>query len=163
MTITLQDVAYQLGLKIDDTGVVPSPEDRQPQTKWTVKLTWFHNTVCEELEQDATEERLMRWLPLLEDLDACGRLSWGDTIAYDYLNFVVHLCSVNSHRTFTCQSSGQLPEEGKVRDGGEAGGEADAAEVVGGEVPRQRDPVSPPSHRADDAGQTVGSLHRDST
>ncbi|RYR76656.1 hypothetical protein Ahy_A01g001236 [Arachis hypogaea] len=97
------------------------PEDRQPQTKWTVKLTWFHNTVCEELEQDATEERLMRytrgyimqligdilfpdvsdsrvhirWLPLLEDLDACGRLSWGDTIAYDYLNFVVHLCSVN--------------------------------------------------------------------
>ncbi|RYR26351.1 hypothetical protein Ahy_B02g060584 isoform A [Arachis hypogaea] len=79
------------------------PEDRQSQTKWTVKFTWFHNTVCGELEQDATEERLLqymsryimqvidgilfpdasnsrvqfRWLPLLEDLDRCGRLSWG--------------------------------------------------------------------------------------
>ncbi|RYR54525.1 hypothetical protein Ahy_A06g029815 [Arachis hypogaea] len=52
MTITLQDVAYQLGLRIDDD---PS------QTKWTVKLTWFQNTVYGELEQDATEERLMRY------------------------------------------------------------------------------------------------------
>ncbi|XP_020982332.1 protein MAIN-LIKE 2-like [Arachis duranensis] len=127
MTITLQDVAYQLGLKIDDDpvsgciggweqhyqgwtikelyeqilGVVPSPKDRQSQTKWTMKLSWFHNTVYGELEQDATEERLMRytrgyimqliggilfpdasdsrvhfrWLPLLENLDACDRLS----------------------------------------------------------------------------------------
>ncbi|RYR30615.1 hypothetical protein Ahy_B01g055364 [Arachis hypogaea] len=33
----------------------------QSQTKWTVMLTWFHNTVCGELEQDATEERLMRY------------------------------------------------------------------------------------------------------
>ncbi|RYR68084.1 hypothetical protein Ahy_A03g014547 [Arachis hypogaea] len=57
----------------------------QSQTKWTVKLTWFHNTVCRELEQDAIEERLMRyteerWLPLLEDLDACGRLSWDSAV-----------------------------------------------------------------------------------
>ncbi|RYR75055.1 hypothetical protein Ahy_A02g009759 isoform F [Arachis hypogaea] len=132
MTITLQDVAYQLELRIDGDpvsgciggweqhhqgrtieelceqilGVVPGPEDRQSQTKWTVKLTWFHNTVCRELEQDATEERLrkyargyimqliggilfpdasdswvhIRWLPLLEDLDACGRLSWGSAV-----------------------------------------------------------------------------------
>ncbi|KAL4381400.1 hypothetical protein AHAS_Ahas04G0129700 [Arachis hypogaea] len=29
--------------------------------KWMVKLTWFQNTVCGELEQDATEERLMRY------------------------------------------------------------------------------------------------------
>ncbi|KAL4321846.1 Serine/threonine-protein phosphatase [Arachis hypogaea] len=83
MTIILQDVAYQLGLRIDDDpvsgciggceqyhqgrtieelcehilGVVPGPEDRQSQMKWTVKLIWFHNTVCRELEQDATEER----------------------------------------------------------------------------------------------------------
>ncbi|QHO33912.1 uncharacterized protein DS421_9g262460 [Arachis hypogaea] len=129
MTITLQDVAYQLELKIDSDpvsgcigrweqhhqgrtieelceqilGVVFSPENRQSQTKWTVKLTWFHNTVCGELEQEATEECLMRytrgyimqligsilfpdtsdsrvhirWLPLLEDLDMCGWLSWG--------------------------------------------------------------------------------------
>ncbi|RYQ98518.1 hypothetical protein Ahy_B07g086248 [Arachis hypogaea] len=87
-------------------GVVPGPEDRQSQTKWTVKLTWFHNTICRELEQDAIEEWLMRytrgyimqliggilfpdasdsrvyirWLPLLEDLDACGRLSWGSAV-----------------------------------------------------------------------------------
>ncbi|XP_020959173.1 protein MAIN-LIKE 1-like [Arachis ipaensis] len=87
MTITLQDVAYQLGLKIDGDlvsgciggweqhhqgrtieelceqilGVVPDSDDRQSQTKWTVKLTWFHNTVCGEMEQDATEERLMRY------------------------------------------------------------------------------------------------------
>ncbi|KAL4344160.1 hypothetical protein AHAS_Ahas11G0150600 [Arachis hypogaea] len=55
MTITLQDLAYQLGLRIDGDlvlGVVPGPDDRQSQTKWTVKLTWFHNTVIGELEQD---------------------------------------------------------------------------------------------------------------
>ncbi|RYR46355.1 hypothetical protein Ahy_A07g032089 [Arachis hypogaea] len=42
-------------------GVVPNPKDRQSQTKWTMKLSWFHNTVYGELEQDATEERLMRY------------------------------------------------------------------------------------------------------
>ncbi|KAL4337283.1 hypothetical protein AHAS_Ahas12G0094700 [Arachis hypogaea] len=72
MTITLQDVAYHLGLKIDGDpmsgciggweqhhqgrtieelceqilGVVPDLDDRQSQTKWTVKLTWFYNTIC---------------------------------------------------------------------------------------------------------------------
>ncbi|XP_016173453.1 protein MAIN-LIKE 1-like [Arachis ipaensis] len=130
--VAYMDVAYQLGLKIDGDpvsgcicgweqhhqgrtieelceqilGVVPDPKGRQSQTKWTVKLTWFHNMVCGELEQDATEEQLMRyargyimqliggilfpdasdsrvhirWLPLLEDLDACGRLSWGSAV-----------------------------------------------------------------------------------
>ncbi|QHO19535.1 uncharacterized protein DS421_11g329840 [Arachis hypogaea] len=83
MTITLQDLAYQLGLRIDGDpvsgciggweqhhqgrtieelcehilSVVPDLEDRQSQTKWTVKLTWLRNTVCGELEKDATEER----------------------------------------------------------------------------------------------------------
>ncbi|RYR40833.1 hypothetical protein Ahy_A09g046577 [Arachis hypogaea] len=87
MNITLRDVAYQLELRIDGDpvsgciggweqhhqgwtieelckqimGVVLGPEDRQSQTKWTVKLTWFQNTVCGELEQDVTEERLMRY------------------------------------------------------------------------------------------------------
>ncbi|QHN84967.1 uncharacterized protein DS421_16g533300 [Arachis hypogaea] len=105
MTITLQNVAYQLGLRIDGDPVSGCIEDRQSQTKWTVKLTWFHNTVCGELEQDATEERLMRyargyimqliggilfpdasdsrvhigWLSLLEDL-ACGQFSWGSAV-----------------------------------------------------------------------------------
>ncbi|QHN98817.1 uncharacterized protein DS421_13g392730 [Arachis hypogaea] len=59
MTITLQDVAYQLRLKIDGDPV-SGADDRQSQMKWTVKLTWFLNTVCEELELDATEERLLR-------------------------------------------------------------------------------------------------------
>ncbi|XP_057730397.1 protein MAIN-LIKE 2-like [Arachis stenosperma] len=52
MTITLQDVAYQLGLRMVTS---------QSQTKWIVKLTWFLNTVCGELEQDATEECLLRY------------------------------------------------------------------------------------------------------
>ncbi|RYR28100.1 hypothetical protein Ahy_B01g052210 [Arachis hypogaea] len=80
--------------------------DRVFQTKWTVNLTWFHNTVCGELEQDTTEERLMRytrgyimhliggllfpdasdsrvhirWLPVLEDLELCGPLLWGSAV-----------------------------------------------------------------------------------
>ncbi|RYR41570.1 hypothetical protein Ahy_A08g037977 [Arachis hypogaea] len=67
--------------------------------KWTVKLSWFQNTVCGEFEGHPTEEHLLhytmdhiiqliegmlfldafdsrvhiRWLPLLEDLDRCGR------------------------------------------------------------------------------------------
>ncbi|XP_015973564.1 protein MAIN-LIKE 1-like [Arachis duranensis] len=132
MAITLQDVAYQLGLRIDGDpvsgciggweqyyqrrtieefceqllGVVLDPDDRQSQTRRTVKLTWFQNIVCGEFEQDATEERLMRykrgyimqliggmlfsdasdsrvhirWLPLLEDLETCGRLSCGSAV-----------------------------------------------------------------------------------
>ncbi|KAL4322215.1 hypothetical protein AHAS_Ahas14G0188200 [Arachis hypogaea] len=75
---------------------------------WTVKLTWFHQTVCGELEQDAIGECLLwytrryimqligdilflnasdsrvriRWLALLEDLDRCGGLSWGSAVLY---------------------------------------------------------------------------------
>ncbi|RYR66114.1 hypothetical protein Ahy_A03g012057 [Arachis hypogaea] len=76
MTITLQDMAYQLGLRIDGdpvSGCIVSD-------KVDLKLTWFHNKVCRELEQDATEERLMRWLSLLEDLEACSRLSWDSAV-----------------------------------------------------------------------------------
>ncbi|QHO08226.1 uncharacterized protein DS421_14g470710 [Arachis hypogaea] len=95
MTITLQDVAYQLGLRIDGDpllGVVPGPDDRQSHTKWTVKLTWFQNTerlmrytrgyimqlIGGMLFPDASDSQVhIRWLPLLEDLKMCGRLSWG--------------------------------------------------------------------------------------
>ncbi|RYR71566.1 hypothetical protein Ahy_A02g005811 [Arachis hypogaea] len=89
--------------------------------RWTVKLTWFHNTVCGELEQDATVERLLRytrryimkliggilfpdasdsrvhirWLPLLEDLEMCGGLSWGLTVlAWLYCQ----MCCATEHR-----------------------------------------------------------------
>ncbi|RYR31856.1 hypothetical protein Ahy_B01g056787 [Arachis hypogaea] len=58
--------------------------ERQSPTKCTVKLSWFQNIICRDLEEDATEERLLRymrgWLPLLEDLDRCGRLSWGSAV-----------------------------------------------------------------------------------
>ncbi|KAL4277109.1 hypothetical protein AHAS_Ahas20G0274300 [Arachis hypogaea] len=96
-------------------GVVPGPEDRQSQMKWTVKITWFHNTVYEELEQDTTEECLMRYMrgyimqliggilfpyasdsqvPLLEDLDPCGRLSWGSAM----LAWLYHqMCRATEH------------------------------------------------------------------
>ncbi|XP_015966767.1 protein MAIN-LIKE 1-like [Arachis duranensis] len=91
MTITLQDVAYQLGFRIDGDLV-----SGQPQTKWTVKLTWFLNIVCGELEQDATKECLLRWLPLLEDLDACDKLSWGSAVlAWMYRQ----MCRVTDHGT----------------------------------------------------------------
>ncbi|KAL4328493.1 hypothetical protein AHAS_Ahas13G0205600 [Arachis hypogaea] len=107
MTITLQDVAYQLGLRIDGDpvsgciggsgqhhqgrtiefceqilGVVHGLEDRKSQTKWTVKLTWFHNTVCGRiLFPDASDYRVhIKWLPLLEDFGTCGRLSWGSAV-----------------------------------------------------------------------------------
>ncbi|QHO06374.1 uncharacterized protein DS421_14g454110 [Arachis hypogaea] len=96
MTITLQDIAYQLGLRIDSDpvsgciggweqhhrgrtieeiceqllGVVPSPDDRQSQTKWTL--------IGGILFSDASDSRVhIRWLPLLKDLERCGRLSWG--------------------------------------------------------------------------------------
>ncbi|XP_057733821.1 protein MAIN-LIKE 1-like [Arachis stenosperma] len=110
-------------------SVIPGLEDRQSQTKWTVKLTWFHSTVCGELEQDATEERLMRytrgyimqliggilfpdasdsrvhirWLPLLEVLDACGWLSWGSVVlAWLYRQ----MCRATEHRQM-CQNNTQ--------------------------------------------------------
>ncbi|QHO27396.1 uncharacterized protein DS421_7g207650 [Arachis hypogaea] len=100
MTITLQD-QHQQGRTIEELcqqilGVVPGPEDRQSQTKWTVKLTWFHNTICGELEQDATKERLLRYtrryiMQLIGDilfpdtsdswdLETCGQLSWGSAV-----------------------------------------------------------------------------------
>ncbi|XP_057744160.1 serine/threonine-protein phosphatase 7 long form homolog [Arachis stenosperma] len=129
MSITLQDVAYQLGLRISGDpvsgcmagwelfyegrsivdicqqllGAVPGPADRQ---KWNINLSWFRETVCGNLEEEATPERLLqytrgyirqliggflfpdqsntrvhlRWLPLLEDLDQCGQLSWGSAV-----------------------------------------------------------------------------------
>ncbi|RYR29933.1 hypothetical protein Ahy_B01g054602 [Arachis hypogaea] len=95
-----EDTLYRL----DEAEHIAGRLDRL--TKWTVKLTWFHNTVCSELEQDTTEERLMRytrgyimqliggilfpdasdsrvyirWLSLLVDLNTYGWLSWGSAV-----------------------------------------------------------------------------------
>ncbi|XP_072066719.1 protein MAIN-LIKE 1-like [Arachis hypogaea] len=102
ITITLQDVAYQLGLRIDGdpvSGCIGGWEQHhQGRT--------IEELFCGELEQDAIEERLLRytrgyimqliggilfpyesdsrvhirWLPLLKDLETCGRLSWGSAV-----------------------------------------------------------------------------------
>ncbi|RYR41702.1 hypothetical protein Ahy_A08g038114 [Arachis hypogaea] len=85
-------------------------------------LFWAHriNTVCRDLKEDTTEECLfhytreyimqvigdilfsdasdsrvhIRWLPLLEDLDTCGRLSWGSVVlAWLYRQ----MCRVTEH------------------------------------------------------------------
>ncbi|RYR75054.1 hypothetical protein Ahy_A02g009759 isoform E [Arachis hypogaea] len=63
MTITLQDVAYQLELRIDGDPVSGCIGG------------------CGILFPDASDSWVhIRWLPLLEDLDACGRLSWGSAV-----------------------------------------------------------------------------------
>ncbi|RYR27918.1 hypothetical protein Ahy_B01g051993 [Arachis hypogaea] len=95
---TIENLCQQL------LGTILGPDDRQSQTKWTVKLTWFHNTVCRELEQDATAERLLRYtrgyimqligLPLLEDLETCGGLSWDSAV----LAWLYHqMCRATEH------------------------------------------------------------------
>ncbi|RYR53540.1 hypothetical protein Ahy_A06g028712 [Arachis hypogaea] len=101
MTITLQDVAYQLGLKID--GDLPRGQPVTDEVDCEAHLVPQYDLW--KLEQD-TEECLMRytrgyimqliggilfpdtsdfrvhirWLPLLEDLDACGQLLWGSAV-----------------------------------------------------------------------------------
>ncbi|RYR38534.1 hypothetical protein Ahy_A09g043579 [Arachis hypogaea] len=55
-----EDMMYRLD-EAEHTAGQLDRVDRQSQTKWIVKLTWFHNTICGELEQDATEESLMRY------------------------------------------------------------------------------------------------------
>ncbi|RYR28645.1 hypothetical protein Ahy_B01g052781 isoform A [Arachis hypogaea] len=104
-TITLQDVAYQLGLPIDDapvSGCLTEFENLMehgrpawvwfrelfgelpPQSKikqMTVCYTWFHERF-RVLPTDATDETNanrvhLRWLPYLASLDDLGRYSWG--------------------------------------------------------------------------------------
>ncbi|RYR43971.1 hypothetical protein Ahy_A08g040351 [Arachis hypogaea] len=75
-----------------------------------------YNTVCGELEEHLTKKRLLsytrddrdilfpdtsdsmmhiRWLPLLEDLERCGRLSWGSAmLAWLYRQ----MCQVTNYR-----------------------------------------------------------------
>ncbi|RYQ99577.1 serine/threonine-protein phosphatase 7 long form homolog [Arachis ipaensis] len=59
MMIILNDVAYQMGLNIDEDPI-----------SGCIDLRGM-------LFPDASDSRLhMRWLPLLEDLDCYGQLSW---------------------------------------------------------------------------------------
>ncbi|MED6206553.1 hypothetical protein PIB30_028010 [Stylosanthes scabra] len=100
MSITLQDVAYQLGLRIDREPVsgcisgwfehyngqiiedicldllrhVPTEGDRQK------------GVAAVHLFPDASDSRVhLRWLPLLADLEQCGRLSWGSVVLHSVL------------------------------------------------------------------------------
>ncbi|MED6106662.1 hypothetical protein PIB30_006287 [Stylosanthes scabra] len=86
MPITLEDVAYQLGLAtegdpvngcmigwetffkgrtMDDLcqqllGAASRENDRQAEGKWVVNMTWFRDP-CQGLGDDAIEERLMQY------------------------------------------------------------------------------------------------------
>ncbi|MED6196920.1 hypothetical protein PIB30_051836 [Stylosanthes scabra] len=85
MAITLKDVAYQLGFATEGEpvsgcmtgwetfyegqtmedlcqqllGAVPGENGRQAAGKWVVNMTWFRDTVCQGVSDNATEERLM--------------------------------------------------------------------------------------------------------
>ncbi|QHO06214.1 uncharacterized protein DS421_14g452800 [Arachis hypogaea] len=102
-TITLQDVAYQLGLPVDgryeSLGVLPPANQIQ---KFAVNCTWFQETFgeCPEGADDATVRRYarayimmllgtqlfadksgnrihIRWLPYVARLEEMGGYSWG--------------------------------------------------------------------------------------
>ncbi|MED6113755.1 hypothetical protein PIB30_073793, partial [Stylosanthes scabra] len=95
----MEDLCQQL------LGAIPGENNRQAKGNWVLNMTWFRDRICQGLGDEATEERLMqytqgyimqirgdmlfldasdsrvhmRWLPLLEDLDRCGQMSWGLT------------------------------------------------------------------------------------
>ncbi|QHN76391.1 uncharacterized protein DS421_19g643490 [Arachis hypogaea] len=86
MTITLQYVAYQLGLRIDSdpvSGCIGGWEQHHQGR--------MIEEICEQLlgvvlgpddrrYRGAPDEVHIRWLPLLEDLERCGRLLWGSAV-----------------------------------------------------------------------------------
>ncbi|RYQ96788.1 hypothetical protein Ahy_B08g092661 [Arachis hypogaea] len=111
VTITLQDVAYHLGLCTDGNPISGCTKDFQqihPKDKWQVfglRMTWLKNrvthippgadadTLCQYARcyllmligvfffTDKSANLLpLRWLSLLEDFDACRRLSWGSAL-----------------------------------------------------------------------------------
>ncbi|RYR14042.1 hypothetical protein Ahy_B04g070710 isoform A [Arachis hypogaea] len=105
-TITLQDVAYQLGLPIDGEPELFGELPLQNKVKqMTVCYTWFHERF-RVLPPDVTDETVriyarayilmllssqlfadknanrvhLRWLPYLASLDNLGRYSWGSAV-----------------------------------------------------------------------------------
>ncbi|XP_057755254.1 putative disease resistance protein RGA3 isoform X2 [Arachis stenosperma] len=128
-SVTLKDISFQLGLRIngdpvaflgnwkqdysrdiipqichDLLGITPSFNDIQGQS---INMSWFQQHVCRPLGETPSHVRLeqytrgyimmviggflfpdqssdvrvsVKWLPLLQDLDACGRLSWGSAV-----------------------------------------------------------------------------------
>ncbi|RYR28852.1 hypothetical protein Ahy_B01g053047 [Arachis hypogaea] len=98
MTITLQDMAYQLGLRIDGEPTVTDQVDCEahlvPQHDLQRTGAGRHRGVLVEVHERvhhavdrgypipyASDYRVhIRWLPLLKDLETCGGLSWGSTV-----------------------------------------------------------------------------------
>ncbi|RYQ80790.1 hypothetical protein Ahy_Scaffold1g106959 isoform C [Arachis hypogaea] len=104
-TVTLQDVAFQLGLPIDGEAVSGCLgefetyiEGGRPAWEWfqdlfgelpppnkvkqmTVHFTWFHerfSVLPPDLFGDKSANRVhIRWLPFVANLDEMGRYSWG--------------------------------------------------------------------------------------
>ncbi|QHO49962.1 uncharacterized protein DS421_1g18540 [Arachis hypogaea] len=72
-TITLQDVAYQLGLPIDGEPVNASEE-----TVCIYARAYIVMLLSSQLFVDKNANRVhLRWLPYLASLDELGRYSWG--------------------------------------------------------------------------------------
>ncbi|QHO53797.1 uncharacterized protein DS421_2g51130 [Arachis hypogaea] len=80
-TITLQDVAYQLGLPING--------EANKVKQMRVCCTWFHErfwVLLADLFADKNANRVhLRWLPYLASMDDLGRYSWGsEALAWLY-------------------------------------------------------------------------------
>ncbi|RYR15078.1 hypothetical protein Ahy_B04g071814 isoform E [Arachis hypogaea] len=83
-TITLQDVAYQLGLSIDGAPVRfherfrVLPADASDETVRIYARAYILMLLSSQLFADKNANRVhLRWLPYLASLDDLGRYSWG--------------------------------------------------------------------------------------
>ncbi|XP_057730075.1 protein MAIN-LIKE 1-like [Arachis stenosperma] len=100
MTIILHDVAYKLGLKIDGdpfSGCIGGDleEDTTEERLLHYTREYIMQVIRDILFSDASNSQVhIRWLPLLEDLDTCDRLSWGSVVlAWLYRR----MCRVTEH------------------------------------------------------------------
>ncbi|RYR15077.1 hypothetical protein Ahy_B04g071814 isoform F [Arachis hypogaea] len=79
-TITLQDVAYQLGLSIDGfhERFRVLPADASDETVRIYARAYILMLLSSQLFADKNANRVhLRWLPYLASLDDLGRYSWG--------------------------------------------------------------------------------------
>jgi hypothetical protein len=141
MTVTLQDVAVLLGLRIDGPAITGS-DDRvwadvcnellgrvPPLDGGFMKLSWLRehfilmpgNANADRVRQHARAYILhmigtllfpdsnkgtvhARWLPLLEDLDLCGTLSWGSAVLAYLYREMAHVSLMKKKELHACIS-----------------------------------------------------------
>ncbi|QHO48545.1 uncharacterized protein DS421_1g06340 [Arachis hypogaea] len=72
-TITLEDVAMQLGLPID------VPDGHVGTTKYNIKLKWLKSRL-QQLPLDSPKGAVVHYLPLLANYDAIITYSWGSVV-----------------------------------------------------------------------------------